>query len=143
MMRVRFRGETRMLIINRYDWAVIALSGTLAAPCFAQSSTANIVQGDELQEVVITGSRLATGFATPTPVTMVAAEDLQAAAPNNIGESLAQLPSLAGSVQNTTSGQGSGNSQTNGQNLLNLRRLGSNRTLILLDGQRMGVTNVV
>jgi iron complex outermembrane recepter protein len=110
----------------------------------AQAATAPAAGGAAvLEEVVITGSRLATGFDTPTPVTMVSAEDLVAAVPNNLGEALAQLPSLAGSVQNTTSGQGSGSSQTNGQNLLNLRNLGSDRTLILLDGQRMGVTNVV
>ncbi len=131
------------MYINRSEVAFIALAAALATPCFAQSSTAPGGEGDlALEEVVITGSRLATGFDTPTPVTMVAAEDLIASVPNNMGEALAQLPSLAGSVQNTTSGQGSANSNTNGQNLLNLRQLGSNRTLVLLDGQRMGVTNV-
>ncbi len=131
---------------NRSQVAFLALTAALATPCFAQSSTATADTSPEdiaLEEVVVTGSRLASGFATPTPVTMVAAEDLVAAVPNNMGEALAQLPSLAGSIQNTTSGQGSGNSQTNGQNLLDLRRLGPNRTLVLLNGQRMGVTNVV
>jgi iron complex outermembrane receptor protein len=96
-----------------------------------------------VEEVIVTGSRLTTGFDTPTPVTMVAVEDLRSAAPNDIGESLTQLPSLANSVVNTNSGSGSANSQTNGQSLLSLRGLGSDRTLILVDGQRMGVTNVV
>jgi outer membrane receptor protein involved in Fe transport len=123
--------------------AFIAFNVGLAGAAFAAEPASNSAGSDELQEVVITGSRLASGFDTPTPVMMVAAEDLAAAVPNNIGESLAQLPSLAGSVQNTTSGQGSANSQTNGQNLLDLRGLGSSRTLILLNGQRMGVTNVV
>jgi hypothetical protein len=94
-------------------------------------------------ELVVTGSRLATGFSTPTPVTVVDSAQLVQSAPTSLGEGMAQLPALAGSTQNTASGQGSANSQTNGQNLLNLRRLGSNRTLVLLNGQRIGVTNVV
>ncbi len=122
---------------------VLAVGVALVHPSFAQTSAAANAADEVLDEVVVTGSRLATGFATPTPVTVVEAEELAAAVPNNMGESLAQLPALAGSVQGSTSGQGSGNSQVNGQNLLNLRRLGSDRTLILLDGQRMGVTNVV
>jgi iron complex outermembrane receptor protein len=137
-------GGTGMYIFSRSGLAFIALAGISANGCFAQSSPATTAAEEpSLDEVVVTGSRLATGFATPTPVTVVAAEELSAAVPNNIGEALSQLPSLAGSVQNSTSGQGSGNSQVNGQNLLNLRRLGSERTLVLLDGQRMGVTNVV
>ena len=134
------------MYLNRYEAVFAALTATLVTPCFAQSSTAapeESIEGIALEEVVITGSRLATGFDTPTPVTMVEAGDLVAAVPNNMGEALAQLPSLAGSIQNTTSGQGSANSQTNGQNLLNLRNLGPERTLVLMNGQRMGVTNVV
>jgi iron complex outermembrane receptor protein len=128
------------MYINRSAVAAVALSAALVTPCLAGEAAA---QDQELQEVVVTGSRLATGFDMPTPVTMFQAEDLQKTAPNNISESLAQLPSLLGSVTNNTSGQGSGNSGTNGQNLLNLREQGPNRTLVLLDGQRMGVTNVV
>jgi iron complex outermembrane receptor protein len=98
-------------------------------------------EADELQEIVVTGSRLASGFDTPTPVAMFDEATLTAMAPGNIGEALSQLPSLADSVQNSTSGVGNTLFQTNGQNLLNLHQMGSNRTLILLDGQRMGVTN--
>jgi iron complex outermembrane recepter protein len=133
-------------IMLTYRSGVVGLSWllALAVPVGAQTAADEADDGaEELQEVIVTGTRLATGFDTPTPVAVLTTEDLQDAVPNNMGESLAQLPSLAGSVQNTTSGQGSANSQTNGQNLLNLRQLGSDRTLILLDGQRLGVTNVV
>lgn len=131
------------MYINRSEAARVALTAALTTFCFAQSSTAMAANDEVLSEVVVTGSRLTTGFDTPTPVTMVAADELVAAVPNNMGEALAQLPSLAGSISNTTSGQGSANSQTNGQNLLDLRNLGPERTLIMLNGQRMGVTNVV
>jgi iron complex outermembrane receptor protein len=133
-----------MQLASKAGW--LAIGATLAIPSFAQSTTeaaATSAEPVEIEEVLVTGSRLATGFDTPTPVAMFDSATLVATAPSNLGEALGQLPSLSGSVQNTTSGGGSGNGGVNGQNLLNLRQLGPNRTLILLDGQRMGVTNVV
>src|SRR5580700_2994805 len=119
---------------------VVALSAALVGP--GQAADTAAAQPEELAEVVVTGTHLVTGFDQPTPVSMVEAQTLAEMSPNNLGESLAQLPALLSSVQNSTSGQGSGASANNGQNLLNLRELGPNRTLLLLDGQRMGVTNV-
>jgi outer membrane cobalamin receptor len=86
--------------------------GLAGAAWSAEPANSNSEADDILSEVVVTGSRLASGFDTPTPVTMLSSDDLNASVPNNMGESLAQLPSLAGSVQNTTSGQGSANSLT-------------------------------
>jgi iron complex outermembrane receptor protein len=127
------------------DAALVALGTALAGPLFAQAvGSADAESEGEITEVMITGTRLGvTGFEQPTPVTVMDAETLVASAPTNLGEALAQMPSLAGSIQNTTSGQGSAVSQSNGQNLLDLRQLGPQRTLVLLDGQRVGVTNVV
>jgi len=119
-----------------------AAGAALAEEASSQREDAATKAGD-ISEVVVTGTRLKTGFDTPTPVAMYQADDLAAAAPTNVGEALAQLPSLVGSVQNSTSGTGSAAYFTNGQNLLNLRQLGYQRTLVLLNGQRMGVTNVV
>jgi outer membrane receptor protein involved in Fe transport len=109
------------------------------APSAAEAADAT----EQGREIVVTGSRLASGFAMPTPVTVVSSEDLQKTAPNSIAESLRQIPALSNSVLSTNSGTASGVSQTNGQSLLNLRTLGSNRTLVLLDGARLGPTNVV
>jgi outer membrane receptor protein involved in Fe transport len=134
------------MYVHRSEAALLALSTALATPCFAQSTTpADSPESPQLEAVVVTGSRLSmeTGFEQPTPVKMFDAETLATTAPSNMGEALAQLPALAGSVQNSTSGVGSATSQANGQNLLDLRQLGPHRTLVLLDGQRMGVTNIV
>ncbi len=135
---------TRNTLANRFATALIALNLALLASGAAQSANAPAANtaDEELGEVVITGSRLATGFDMPTPVAIYQSEELAKAAPNNLSEALGQLPQLLGSTQGSTSGAGSGNSGTNGQSLLSLRSLGANRTLILLDGQRMGVTNV-
>src|SRR5580698_9976814 len=49
-----------------------------------------------LQEVTVTGSRLRTGMHTPTPVTVVTAEQLDLVAPGNIIEAFKQLPQFLG-----------------------------------------------
>src|SRR5690606_34459544 len=46
-----------------------------------------------VEEVVVTGTRIQqTGMVTPTPVTSVGSQDLQAMAPGNLIDSLSQLP---------------------------------------------------
>lgn len=90
----------------------------------------------EADTITVTGSRIARdGYEAPTPVSVVSAEDIQAQAPGNIADFVNTLPSIAGS---TTPASNIG-SLSNGQagiNALNLRSLGTNRTLVLLDGQR-------
>lgn len=103
----------------------------------ANSQDANGAKSTEV--VTVTGSRLTTGFVTPTPVTAVSAQSLSEAAPNSVAEGLQQLPELSLSSLTTTpitaaTGQ-------NGQALLNLRGLGTNENLVLLDGRRVVATN--
>jgi outer membrane receptor protein involved in Fe transport len=91
--------------------------------------------------VVVTGTRLKTGYDEPTPVTMMTADQLQTRAPNSVGEALAQLPAFHGSSVTTNLGAVSA-SVAGAQALLNLRGLGSNRVLVLLDGERLPASNV-
>jgi outer membrane receptor protein involved in Fe transport len=116
--------------------AALSLFG---ASAFAQTTVAAPDGAASVDEVVVTGSRIVTaGFSAPTPVTVVSTEQLQRTAPGAIPEGLNQLPQFAGSRSNATSGAGA-NSPSTG-NYLNLRNLGANRTLILLDGQRLPPT---
>jgi iron complex outermembrane receptor protein len=87
-----------------------------------------------LQEVTVTGSRLRTGMQTPTPVTVVSAEQLEMVAPGNIIEAFKQLPQFLGGSDPT---QNNGIGTDAGQSVLNMRGLGENRTLVLLDGRRI------
>jgi len=95
----------------------------------------------ELEEVAVTGSRITvvTGMDTPTPVATLQAEELQAMAPNSLTAALVQLPQF----YNSTTAEGFGNIGTvsffnsPGGGSLNLRGIGSKRTLTLLDGRRM------
>jgi iron complex outermembrane recepter protein len=96
-------------------------------------------QPGALEEITVTGSRLITsGVNTPTPVTAVTSADLQAMAPTTLIESLSQLPVFD---NNLTSQQASGGSVASGGSNLNLRGIGGERTLVLLDGHRLGPSN--
>lgn len=92
-------------------------------------------EAEGIEEVVVTGSRIQrSGMNTPTPVTVVDAEQLRAMAPGNMIEGLSQMPQFNENEDLTGGGAwftrgGYGN--------LNLRGLGINRTLTLLNGRRM------
>ncbi len=109
------------------------LQAQAASPAAATAGVAEPSAG----EIVVTGSRIArSGFTAPTPTTVLGIEDIQKAAPANIADFVNQLPQLSGS-STTRTGNGNTSAGTNGLNTLNLRSLGSNRTLVLLDGRRV------
>lgn len=90
---------------------------------------------DELNTVTVTGTRIVRdGYEAPTPVTVVGMEAIQDAAKPNIADVLNQMPVFQGSA--TPSSTTVSNSGQAGGNNLNLRNLGSNRTLVLFDGRR-------
>jgi iron complex outermembrane recepter protein len=108
-------------------------SPTDASPA-APAGTA--VPHPDTGQIVVTGSRVATnGNRAPTPVTVATSQQLQLAAPKSLSEGLSQLPEFKGSVGVQT--QGTGTTGNNGASYLNLRGLGTSRTLVLLDGRRV------
>jgi outer membrane receptor protein involved in Fe transport len=93
-------------------------------------------------DIIVTGSRIqSSGFAAPTPTTVIGEEQIQQNAQPNIFNTIAQLPSLQGSTGVTT-GTNSTSSGTQGLSSFSLRGLGTIRTLTLLDGQRVVGANV-
>jgi len=114
----------------------------VAAPAFAQAPPAGSDAsegGAPLQEVVITGSIIPTanGYSAPTPVTVAEATLLKQTAPANLVQGLNALPQFLGS----TGPQTVSFTQTVQGDVLNLRGLGANRTLILMDGIRVPPTS--
>ena len=86
-----------------------------------------------VEAVVVTGSRLQTGFQAPTPVTVVGSDRVNQQAPATIGEVINQIPAFRNTAGAQTSNFGI---VASAQNLLDLRGLGASRTLVLVDGQR-------
>ena len=105
-----------------------ALSSTLTSGLvFAQED------GVLVEEVLVTGTRIATedGFGATSPVTVVTAENIQNLGFVNIEQVLNSLPSIETS-QNANISNGS-----TGTASVDLRGLGTNRTLVLVNGRRM------
>jgi len=94
---------------------------------------------EQLEEVQVTGSRitLAPGMTTPTPVTSVTAEDMEALGPTQIIDSLNALPVFR---NNSNANQSLGGQNSGGANV-NMHGIGANRTLTLLDGRRLVASN--
>ena len=109
----------------------------LAAP--AAAAPEDIAKGNDskLEEVVVTGTRLPAIDATiPNPTVSISAQSIQLSGSTNLTEFLSNIPALVGS-QDTTQNSGSqAGIGTTGLNLLNLRNLGTDRTLVLVDGRR-------
>lgn len=118
---------------------VSALAVLTALPAVAQDAEVQVAQAAPTvqEEIVVTGSRIVrNGYEAPTPVSVLGSEDLLTQAPQNIADAVNNLPSFQGSNTPNANNSATGNG-TVGTNLLNLRGLNSNRTLVLLDGQRL------
>jgi iron complex outermembrane recepter protein len=106
-------------------------AAAVSLPAYAADQT--------IQEVVVTGSRIAQpNLETTSPVTQVTAEDVITQGVTKIEDLVNQLPQ-AFAAQNATVANGATGTAT-----VNLRGLGSTRTLVLVDGRRMpygGVTS--
>ncbi len=112
--------------------SVLALSA--AGPALAQTTSAT---NSEVSEVVVTATRVVRdGFEAPTPTTVIGTPEINARAPANVADLVNDLPQFTPSVTPATTIIGVGGG-TGGANFLNLRSLGVNRTLVLLDGNRV------
>ncbi|MGO4168323.1 TonB-dependent receptor plug domain-containing protein [Novosphingobium sp. YAF33] len=118
----------------------VLLGGTLVptlALLFPQPILAQEAGDAAGEAIVVTGSRIAQASSdAPNPVTVVTAKDVLESGTTNLTDFLKTIPALQNSVGSyDTSGSRAGIGFT-GLNLLNLRNLGTQRTLVLIDGRR-------
>lgn len=96
------------------------------APAYAQEEDAAA-----LERVEVTGSRIKrTQIETAQPIAIIQREDIERTGLTSVGELLQELPS-AGSSINTNFNNGGDGSTT-----IDLRNLGANRVLVLVNGRR-------
>ncbi|RDV26856.1 TonB-dependent receptor [Alteromonas aestuariivivens] len=113
-----------------------AIAGALAsAPVYAQEST--IPEESDVEKVVVTGSRIArdTNLAAPSPVQSVTAEDIQMSGEFSISDVVNDIPALFSSTTAESSIDATSQFSA-GANVLDLRGMGENRTLTLVNGRR-------
>ena len=120
--------------------SAVVIAGLFPAMAVAQTpapaATAAAAE-TRVEDMIVTGTRIVRdGFEAPTPLTVLTLEEIQNSSPsNNIADFVNQLPALAGSTRPANSRLNLSSGQA-GINALNLRNLGSERTLVLLDGRR-------
>ncbi|HWC63519.1 MAG TPA: TonB-dependent receptor plug domain-containing protein, partial [Rhizomicrobium sp.] len=123
----------------------LMLGGSTAALIAAVSmSGARAQNGDDIEQVVVSASRISiAGYQAPTPVTVIGSAQLEADAFADIGDSVRQMPALGTGVAPDNGGNSGLASQgTAGLSELSLRQLGSQRTLVLFDNQRVVSSDV-
>lgn len=134
-----------MLLKRKYLFGTTILAGVLAAaaaPAFAQDTRVPDVnvQGQqdtgatEVEEIVVTGSRIRRDATnSPTPLIQVQREQLLETGLTSVIDYLATIPALSNSLvpSDTT-----GSLNLGGVSLANLRTLGTDRVLTLVDGRR-------
>ncbi len=128
------------------DTATEAATATTAAADTASSTTADTdtsgLNSQPVAEVVITGSHIArSDYDSPQPVSAISPESLTAAAPPNLATFVTTLPALAGSSTPQSSSGALSNGEA-GVGALNLRSLGTARTLVLVDGKRWAPSTI-
>jgi len=111
----------------------LAVSAALASTLTSGLAIGQESEEQLVEEVLVTGTRIATedGFGATSPVTVVTAENIQNLGFVNIEQVLNSLPSIETS-QNANISNGS-----TGTASVDLRGLGTNRTLVLVNGRRM------
>ena len=124
----------RSTSVARRLLAASALSTIFAAPVMAQDA-APAGEGDT---IVVTGSRIQqrSDYDLANPLVTVTAESLEQSGNVQIVETLAQNPALIASFSGALTSGSNSDFGAVGVQLLNLRGLGENRTLVLVNGRR-------
>ena len=116
------------------------LAAVSAMPFAAQAQDAPDQEAVEEEErIVVTGSRISRdpNIGSPAPILALDAEELTQTGGADVVDVLRDIPALSTSTsaEGSIDGVFSGNVQV-GQAVLNLRGLGENRTLVLVNGRR-------
>ncbi|MDP4745020.1 MAG: TonB-dependent receptor [Porticoccaceae bacterium] len=110
-------------------FSAITLIYAIHPPAYADDE-----KNSPIEEVMITASRLkTTGYEAPTPVTMLRVNDMESRGTTDIAELINEVPSFSPTLTTSTTVL---NSRQNGVSGLDLRGLGPNRNLVLVNGRR-------
>ncbi|MBN8281039.1 MAG: TonB-dependent receptor [Gammaproteobacteria bacterium] len=115
--------------------AQLALVGGAIAGLQQGTAIAQDGASEPKQEIIVTGSRISRLDAeTADPVQVISKEAIQESGVSTMGELLQKLPAIAGAAINPAVNNGGGEGASN----IELRGLGAERTLVLLNGRRYG-----
>ncbi|NHN37900.1 TonB-dependent receptor [Pseudomaricurvus alcaniphilus] len=113
------------------------LALAVAAASYSQIETAQAADSSVIEEVMVTGSRIVRkDYASSSPVTTVDTDAIQASGSVELEGALNQMPQFGEGATGQTNAIGGGGGAS-----LNLRSLGTNRNLVLLDGRRLPIAS--
>ncbi|HHX81800.1 MAG TPA: TonB-dependent receptor plug domain-containing protein, partial [Pseudomonadaceae bacterium] len=124
-------------LLPQFKIKTLALSVSVALNLAAGGVVAQ-EQTERVEQITVTGTRIrmTDGMAAPTPVTSVTTAELQTFAPGGtVAEQLDALPQFF--ATGTAQRGGPALWSDGGGSYLDMRGLGRNRTLVLLDGSRV------
>jgi iron complex outermembrane receptor protein len=110
-----------------------AVAFLAACPGFVRAANAAEEESAPIQDIVVTGTRIrAPNLSSESPVTVVTDVEIKAEGATNIESVLNEIPQV-----HTAQSGGTSNNSTGVANV-NLRGLGPTRTLVMIDGRRLG-----
>lgn len=113
----------------------------LASACFIPATCIHAADSTPVEEVVVTGSRIARGsdFESPSPVITVDRDSIEKSGYNNLQQLMEKMPANGNGAFSTR-----GNNQdstANGAASISLRGLGADATLVLVNGRRVAISS--
>ncbi|MFC3552345.1 TonB-dependent receptor plug domain-containing protein [Lysobacter cavernae] len=110
------------------------------APAFASAQEGGDQAATTLDRIEVTGSRIRqVDVETAAPVLLISRQDIENQGFNSVADILQNITAAGSPAISRTSPLSSGE-EVGGQ-YIDLRNLGANRTLILVNGKRLGITN--
>lgn len=112
---------------------MIGATATVATPAYSAEQNQAEAEAD-VERIQVTGSRIKrTELSTPAPVMTINAQELVRFGNPDLGSVLAELPAIG--ATSTIIGNNNSNASA-GVSSVDLRRLGTKRTLVLINGKR-------
>ncbi|WP_053556535.1 TonB-dependent receptor plug domain-containing protein [Sphingopyxis sp. 113P3] len=122
------------MVKSRWKFAASALALAIAAPAFGQSVQDTPPEVEN--EIVVTGTYIqGTAKDTAIPLSVVSQEDIEKRGSPSVLDLIKTLP-IAGPVLGDTNQFNAAANVRNGGGTINIRSLGAQRTLVLLNGRR-------
>lgn len=119
--------------------SAVAGAGAVCAPAVAQEQRTAAAADDTLT-VTVTGSRIRrVDQETASPVFVIDQNAIESTGATTLGELINRIPAIAGAPTNPQVNNGGGSGEAN----VELRGLGAQRTLVLLNGRRIGIQSNV
>ena len=115
--------------------AAVALA--LPAAALGQTDEEAVVVDEAVEEIVVTGSRLARrDFTAPSPIQTIDRQTLAFSGQQTLESTLNRMPQLTPDFDRTSNNPGNGTAR------INLRGMGSGRTLVMLNGRRLAPSGI-